>query len=668
MAWRRRDFLQALGLTCGALGFSSFLRPSDLKQSAQALSQFRGRKIALLIGIDQYGQGPNLGGCQQDLKIQKHLLESRFGFAATDIVTLRNDQASGSGIFTTFQTDLKTKVKPEDLVFVHFSGYGTRLVTDPTDPEPIPALVLPGKSGPEAIALSTFQALIQDLNPAQGILVLDTSFDPGSRPPAPYWRPRTYPDETAIAPIVAPETTTVKSNSSFALGRSALIQLWAATEGVTPEVQINGVMTGLFTAALGQYLSAYDPMVTVTTAQTNLAVRLPKDETQPATMTFLGTKTAPLYGTLPSDTLPATGQIFSQNPTGLEVYLGGFEPEILQAIAPGSELTIRTETAPILQLSGKAGVFGQGKSSTQNVTVGTAIQETKRHLPRNLALKIALAEDLSRIERVDATSAFASLTNIASVSNPQDWVDYVFDEAYQLTTVPGKIVPGVVPASDTNEAIKSSVNRLLPRLEQLLALKWLRLLVNETSTQLPLKVTVQRLDRFSTLLTAKTTPFSLGQSKSNPNPQPTFTVGEKGQYQLENTGTQPLFCLGFAQSPKQELLLLTAKEGLKIPPETATSPLELTALRPLGVWTIYWIIGDRPFENFQDQATQLFGDLETIPQKLEKSLPLIQGLLSDLQVVPPEGTEPNKENYVFSTTQWAGLCFTYTVVETEASS
>ncbi|ANV83003.1 hypothetical protein AWQ21_00505 [Picosynechococcus sp. PCC 7003] len=667
MAWRRRDFLQALGLTCGALGFSSYLQPSTLNQSAQALSQFRGRKIALLIGIDHYGQDHNLGGCQQDLKIQKHLLESRFGFAATDIITLRNEQASGNGIFTTFQTDLKTRVKPEDLVFVHFSGYGTRLVTDPAAPEPMPALVLPGKSGPEAIALSTFQALIEDLNPAQGILVLDTSFDPGSRPPAAYWRPRTYPEGTAIAPAVVPETSTVKPSSSFALGRSPVIQLWAATEGITAEVQINGVMTGLFTAALGQYLSAYDPMVTVATAQANLTVRLPKDETQPATMTFLGAKTAPLYGTLPTDTLPATGKIFSQNPTGLEVYLGGFEPEILQAIAPGSELTIRTETAPIFQLSGKAGVFGQGKASTPNVTVGTALQETKRHLPRNLALKIALAEDLSRIERVDATSAFASLTNVASVSNPQDWVDYVFDGAYQLTTNSGKIVPGVVPASD-NEAIKSSVSRLLPRLEQLLALKWLRLLVNETSTQLPLKLSVQRLDRFSTLLTAKTTPFSLGQSKSNPNPQPMFTVGEKGQYQLENTGTQPLFCLGFAQSPKQELLLLTSKESLKLPSATAVSPLEFTALRPPGLWTTYWIIGDRPFENFQDQATQLFGDLETIPQRLEKPLPLIQALLSDLQAIPPEGTEPNKENYVFSTTQWAGLRFTYTVVEADASS
>ncbi|MBV5260752.1 caspase family protein [Synechococcus moorigangaii CMS01] len=660
MTWRRRDFLQALGLTCGALGFSACLPPA-VSQSAQALRQFQGRKLALLIGIDHYGQGFDLGGAAQDLKIQKNLLVHHFGFNAADVLTLQDEQATLTRLRQLFQVDLKALVQPEDLLFVHFSGYGTRLQGQI---ESFPALVLPDPDGPQAIALGILQQFLSILNPAQAILVLDTSFDPATRPPAAYWRPRTYPSTTTVA--IAQDTET-QSLSSYGRGRSPLIQLVAAAQGITPEIQINGAMAGLFTAALGEYLTACAPLGTVALGQTSLMARLPQDESQPATLEFTGTKSNRLYGVSPKMTLPATGTIVTQTATGLELYLGGLAPEIFQAIAPGSEFVARTETAPSLQLNSKTGVFGQSKTVTPGLTLGTPLQETKRHLPRNLTLKIALAEDLSRIERVDATSAFASIGPVASVSSPLDWVDYVFEANYQLTTITGKTVPGVVPASDANEAIKSSVIRLQPRLEQLLALKWLRLLVNGSSTQLPLKCQLQRRDRFSTVLTEKMTPLGLAAVPEKSNPLPSFLLAEKGLFHLENTGTQPLFGVGFAQSPKQELFLLTPKEGFVLTPAAPSMALEFAALRPLGRWQTYWIVGDRPFGQFQEQLTQLFGDLETIPQKLEKPLPLIQALLSDLQETPTAGTESNKENYIFSTRRWAGLPFAYVVAEADAA-
>ncbi|MEB3225471.1 MAG: caspase family protein [Synechococcus sp.] len=659
MAWRRRDFLQTLGLVCGTLGFSASLPPAVMWQTAQALSGIQGRKWALLMGVNRYGPGFDLEGVQQDVKIQKNLLAHRFGFAANNILSLQGDEAIFENFQQSLQVDLKARVQPDDLLFVHFSGYGVRLMAETG---PVPALVFPSANGPQAIALSTIQRWLEGLNPAQTVFVLDTSFDSAQHPPASYWYPRTYPDPQGV--MAVENVTEMPPPSRSNRGRSPLIQLLAAAQGVTPEVQVNGVMTGLFTAALGRYLTTLNPLTTVTTAQGALPRQLPQDETQPAQVQCLGPQTAPLYGVVPSESLPGSGNIFNKTASSLDLYLGGFSPELSQAIALGSEFTTQTTPPITLQLASKAGVFGQGKTTTPTLPPGTVIQETKRYLPRNLTLKIALAEQLGRIERVDATSAFAALASVASVSNPQDWVDYIFDGQAQLLAVSGQVIPGVMPASDANEAIKSSVTRLQPRLEQLLALKWLRLLGNETSTQFPLKITEQRLDRFSTVLAETVTPLDLGQTKTKRmgNPQPTFTLAEKGFYTLENTGPQRLCCLGFAQSPKQELFLLTPKEGISLGALEDTT-VEFTASRPLGIWTTYWIVGDRPFENFQDHATQLFGDLETIPQKLEKPLPLIQALLSDLEETPPEGSEPNKENYIFSTAHWAGVCFSHTVTE-----
>lgn len=657
MTWRRRDFLRTLGVAWGALGFSGYVQPSMFSQSALALGQFRGRKLALLVGINHYGPGINLGGAPQDLKIQRNLLENRFGFAAENILTLQDEQATVSGFLAAFQTVLQNRVQSDDLIFVHFSGYGIRLQSDIGA---IPALVLPGTKGPEAIALSTVQRLLQTLNPAQAVLVLDTSFDNTPHSLGAYWHSRTYPKSQPTPALVNLEED---AQSGFGLGRSPLIQLLAAAQGVTPEIQINGVAVGLFTATLGEYLSAFDPLGTVTSGQSNFAIHLPRDEAQPATVQLLGTKSAALYGVAPEVTTPAPGNVMAQSATGIGLYLGGLGPEILQAIAPGSEFIALGESSPKILLTSKTGVFGQGKASSQDPSPGTILQEVKRHLPHSLSLKIAFAEELSRIERVDATSAFANIAHLATVSGPQDWVDYVFEDGYQLSTITGKNVAGIVPVSDANEAIQSSVARLQPRLEQLLALKWLRLLANETSTQLSLKLQLQRLDRFATVVTEKNTPLRVGQPRGNTSPQAIFALAEKGLYRLENNSGQPLFALGFAQSPKQELFLLTPKEGVALNMSTVGTTLEFSALRPLGTWIIYWIIGDRPFSNFQNQVMQQFGELETMPQKLEKPLPLIQALLSDLHQTSPEGTEATKDTYVLATNQWAGLHLRHTVVE-----
>lgn len=670
MALSRRSFLQTLGLTVVSLGAIDSVSQASVRQVIQALTQFQGRKFALLIGIDHYPNVVSLAGCGQDLRIQRNLLIHRFGFASGDIFSLQDQQATRENIFTAFQKQLKDLLQPEDFLFVHFSGYGARV---PAGEATIPAII-PADGGStnqklsvnQAIAVETIEGFMRSLNPAQSVLVLDTSFDPVTATDHHYWRSRTYPKPITVGlnpSEVATEEQIQRNLLQRGLGRKQILRLMAAMTGWAAEGQFNGSSTGLFTAVLAQYLWSINPTATMQAAEIFLTTHYQQQDAERRGFQLDESKTDALYGILPIATVPAVGNVVDQEGNALEVFLGGFEPEILQAIATGSELITLDETQRSLPLTGKSGLFGQVKTTKPVPPIGTRLGENKRFLPRNLTLKIALGNNLSRIERVDATSAFAGAVSVANVSNPQEWADYVFDAGYQLFSVTGKALPGLLPV-EANEAIRSSVTRLQPRFEQLLALKWLRLLMNETTSQVALGISLNRsLGKTMTSLVETIIPLNLGRS---PNfTQPKIQFSDELAYRFNNNGTHDLYCVGFAQSPKQELFLLTPKTGLTLTPAQKNLDFAVEPMRLSGTWKIYWIAGDRPFTNFQAQLEKLFGDLETTPQKLEKPLPLLEALLTDLHDASLVTNENNKELYALSTQNWAGLQFMYEAVETK---
>jgi hypothetical protein len=362
-----------------------------------------------------------------------------------------------------------------------------------------------------------------------------------------------------------------------------------------------------------------------------------------------------------SDNGSPSNTLSNNSNNNLEVCLAGLEAGVLQAIAPESEFQTLQQPSQTFRLTAKTGIFGQGKGTEGFPTVGSFFQEAVRVLPRNLTLKIALGNNLSRIERVDATSAFAGIVGVANVSNAPEWADCVFDAGYQLLSVGGQPLAGLM-AGAGNEAIKSTVDRLQPAFEQLLAQKWLRLLVNETSAQLPVKIALNRVKPKGTVLMEKSVPATLGRS-------PNFRfvpvdLGEALIFSYENLGDRPLHLVGFAQSPKNELILLTPQTVVQIAPQqTQNVEIKFVPQRPLGRWQIYWIGGDRPLVEFQTQLDQLFAGLEISSVRLEKPLPLVRSLLNDLHQSEAIGGEGNKETYRLSTQHWFALNFTYEVQE-----
>jgi hypothetical protein len=104
--------LAALGLRCGA---SEAGAPEEKK------------KLALLVGIDEYENVSDLDGCVNDVQNMKSLLRDKFGFEEPDIKVLVNEQATRKAILDAFQQHLIARASPGDLVVFHYSGHGSQM-------------------------------------------------------------------------------------------------------------------------------------------------------------------------------------------------------------------------------------------------------------------------------------------------------------------------------------------------------------------------------------------------------------------------------------------------------------------------------------------------------------------------------------------------------------
>ena len=108
MQLNRRRFLQGTGLGILTLALDPYL---------QGLAAPTARKLALLVGVDHYGDGSlDLKGCVTDVQLQQELLIHRFGFNPQDIVTLTNAEATREAIETAFLEHLVNQAIAGDVV------------------------------------------------------------------------------------------------------------------------------------------------------------------------------------------------------------------------------------------------------------------------------------------------------------------------------------------------------------------------------------------------------------------------------------------------------------------------------------------------------------------------------------------------------------------------
>lgn len=608
MTLNRRAFLQGASLALGALGVGggSLFWPTSY---AQALGKPARRKLALLIGINQYpdraisltpGQEIALKGCLTDVEMQRQLLIHRFGFAPQDILTLTNQAATRQGILDALNQHLVQQAQADDVVLLHFSGYGSQVRWDGNPNRTYRTWVpvdgrLPSDDQPAIRDLLEVEiaAILRRVATANVTTVIDAgSQDTGylrwgnlkvrSRPTAPKGN------------LPEPFWGTVEGAREGETPWPGLL-LRANTPGnLVLEGPWDGFSAGLFTYALTQSLweAVADPNPKLLIQRTGDRLqRWTGPDQVPALGNVLAPKAVTMPYSLPPEQPNAVGMALPTDPHTLDLWLGGVSPDLLHYLQPGSRFAIPHPSAmdsadssssgssatpvPVveLRLESRMGLHGVAKPVTADAPLPPAVQplyEKVRVLPINLTLAMALDSQLKRVERVDATSALAGLPFVSVLAAGERNADCLFgrlplgpvgraaesdrptpadrqtESSYGLFAPNRTLIPGTMLAKD--EAVKTAITRLTPTLRSLLALKLVRLTQNRFASGLAVLVAVESVQPKPTVLLRQQTEASRlthpGLTDAGNGPTTLdLSRDTRFQYRMTNHSDAPLYVL-----------------------------------------------------------------------------------------------------------------------------
>ncbi|MDF2388033.1 caspase family protein [Nostoc ellipsosporum NOK] len=708
---KRRSFLQRIGSILAVLGITEaeWLTLGD--RYYQALAQPSPRKLALLIGINQYPKSPSLSGCITDVELQTELLMHRFGFLASDILTLTEEQASRESIEAAFLEHLGKQVKSTDVVVFHFSGYGTRIQLETSSDTLQNALVPANGYQSETIVNyvleETLSLLWRSLPTEHVTAVLDTSYYAPTIAQLAGSRIRARP-ELPEAQLAAPELDFLQQlKTQKSLSNPVVLSATSNSKQVAREVLFSGFSAGLFTYALTQYLWETTPATTIQISLSHVG----------NSMQQLGSKQYPnlaneqknqqtaltIENLLSHSNIGGEGAVIAIKEEGkANLWLGGLPPKVLEyygvnsrlRLLTGEELVLRSRTG----LTAKAQISQiEGANSPQ---VGQVFQESVRVLPRSINLTVALDTRLERIERVDATSAFAGVGHVSVVVAGEQVADYVFGKLpqtssrYGLFSLGGELIPNTV--GEIEEAVKVAVQRLGPKLPTLLAAKLWQLTENQGSSHLQVKATLEIISGISPRVvmqqeTARTLDTGTLTKKSHSIQYsllstPVVSIGSKMQYRVQNHGDRPVYLMLLGLKNSSTAIAFYPWQTSQ-DTNTATKPLlkqvviapGQTLLIPQNITGSEWIISGPAYECEHQLIvstspfSETFKVLETAKYSageqqpiglLVNPLEIAQALLQDLHNASTIKAEMNgtaTDSYILDVNNWASLSFNYQV-------
>ncbi|MDJ0559637.1 MAG: caspase family protein, partial [Microcystis sp. M53599_WE4] len=365
----------------------------------------------------------------------------------------------------------------------------------------------------------------------------------------------------------------------------------AKPEQIALELSGNSPNAGLFTYDLTQYLWQACPSPTIAIAfphLRNLVASHSSEQQQPAILTSnQKNNSAPPYHTT-SETSRGGAAIVTNliDERTLEVNLVGLPLEILENYGINSCLSFIEATGEeiSLQILSRQGVKAKAQllSPAASLEIGQILQEKLRVFPSQIGLIVGLDSNLTRIERVDATSTFASLPDVAAVVNiGEQTVDCLLSRVgseetgnYQLLSANGSLIIGSLGAA--NEAIKSGIKRLQSQLETLLACKLWHLLINQESSGLAVIVTLESLDQ-TYISTVPTQKIAGSRGTNTAKNDLILPVGTEIRYQIENQEEQPLYALILVLNSDRQPLLYCSR------PETPDNFSNSSPLAPFVV-------------------------------------------------------------------------------------
>lgn len=760
MGLRRRAFLQRASLALGALGVGSTALLGGASQYQQALAKPARRKLALLIGINQYperaidsilAQDVALKGCLMDVELQRQLLVHRFGFQPVDIFTLTNQEATRAGILAAIDEHLVQQAEADDIVVLHFSGYGSqvRVAGDTSGIKvawvPVDSH-LPSESNPALVDL-----LEEDL--AQRLQALATSnvttvIDAGSQDMG-FLRWGNMKVRSRPAAPTGSLSSRLNASDNQALRISPQwpgLVLRAGDIGhLVLENQWDTFSAGVFTYALTQSLweTLPDPSPKILIQRTaNRLKQWTGPDQQPSLGGTLATKAGPTAYFLPAQIPPADGVVLPSADTSrpLSLWLGGLSPTVLRYLQPGSRFLTLPVGAASSALLPAAGATSPGAVELQlesrnglkavakpvepgaNLALGRQpLYEKVRRLPQSVGLVVALDSQLQRVERVDATSALASIPFVTSITAgeksadclfgrlipgatatltaalpngngapPKSAIDQLVDNSYGLFAPNRTLISGTLLGRD--EAVKTAVGRLLPQLQTLLAAKLVRLTQNQTSSWLGATATLETTQPKPQVLMAQQTERS-GLSPTAPAgvkraPKPAFTPSEmtlttdsRIVYRIANRSAQSLHllflrfdsrgdCTALMLVPEPTDTKTGAEDGpIAIAPgQTQVLPSHDAdwAVSSAAAWVeTHVVLSTQPLQRCLQVLRQEGGTAAAQAElrHISQPLKLTQALLQDLSYAMPgaDTNSPPTDHYALHQDQWVTFTFTYAI-------
>ena len=722
---KRRTFLQRFGFILMALGVTEAEWLTFGNHYYQALAQPNIRKLALLVGINQYPH-PALSGCLTDVELQKELLIHRFGFQPSDILCLLDGQATREFIESAFLEHLVKVARPDDVVFFHFSGYGSRVKLG-TLQETMQNALVPFDGNANAqenkivnyLLSETLLLMLRSLDCDHVAAVLDTSYYAASNGVATGLRSRArlLPEQAILtaAELDFQQQLNVRAGGP----RPYSLGILTATSDPTQlarEVQLSGFSAGLFTYALTQYLweatSANTIQVSLSRVASSLQ-QLGSSKQQPALLIGEKNQRSPALLSdifLPNRTRSAKGVVTATQEDGkvAQLWLGGLPLQLLEYYGVNSRFNILTQEGSTAQLvlRSRTGLTALAQiynpNGTTSLQVGQLVTEAVRVFARNINLIIAIDAGLERIERVDATSGFATVAHVSSVVAGEQAADYVFGKLpeakvvspsrYGLFSLGSELIPNAT--GEAGEAVKVAVQRLAPKLQTLLAAKLWRLTENEGSSGLGVRASLEIIDSLPSqiLMQRETVRVKQGESKileySPTEEIPTVHIGSRIQYRVENMSDRPVYLmlLGLNSSrtalalypwqkttePDSSETKLLLNDVIVAPGETRTVPqttsgFEWVVQAPASLSETQLIFSTAPFT--QTLTAMIAAKHPTAEQhRIQPTinpLEVVQAVLQDLHnasAVKAEVSSTATDSYILDVNNWASLSFVYQVI------
>ncbi|ALF52418.1 peptidase C14, caspase catalytic subunit p20 [Nostoc piscinale CENA21] len=594
---KRRHFLQFSAATFAALGLSQWDIMQQGNNLGKVLAQNTGRKLALLVGINEYSEDDGLSplfGCVTDVRLQQELLIHRFGFKPQDILTLTDKQATRQGILTAFEEHLIKQAKPSDVVLFHFSGHGTRVKDPDSDaPDGLNSTFIPidgklppnGRGSVNHIMGHTLFLLMSALKTENVTVVLDSCHSGGGK--RGNLRVRSVNGGTSLQPSpeeleyqrqwlkrlgLSPQEFIQKRRQAVAKG---VVIASARSDQFAADAPFEGFHAGAFTYLLTQYLWQQTGNESVNSAIANIGrstkilarengnLQDPEFE-----LNLSRNKNNPPIYFIPIQAVPAEAVVTQVKGNQVQLWLGGIDPQSLEAFTDNPLFSVvnpQGDEVALIKLESRQGLIGKGtlvNTGTRQplkLKPGALLQERIRSIPNNPTLKIGIDESLNNNNAQQAIKALKSLKRVEPQLLGKQAVQYILGQMTQpkyqelqkkgISQLPevgsfGIFLPSqdeIIPKSfgQAGESVTEAVKRLQPKFKSLLAARVVKqILGNINSSRINVAVSMNVAD--SNELLAESFPVRGSISKQPKPPKAAIKLSNSGLTQLA-VGTKIAF-------------------------------------------------------------------------------------------------------------------------------